>query len=71
MIEHEVDHLFTGVFEGPIIPNPDEVCEVAWWERGAIEESLKKSPQLFTPWFPFIFDRITDTTKPGRSKDVS
>lgn len=71
MIEHEFDHLFTGVFEGPIIPNPDEVCEVAWWERASIEESLKKTPQLFTPWFPLLFDRITDKTRQGRSKAVS
>ena len=68
MVEHECDHLFTGVFEGPILPNPDEVCEVAWWEQASIEEALKKTPQFFTPWFPLIFRRITGTTKQGHSK---
>jgi isopentenyl-diphosphate delta-isomerase len=62
MVEHEFDHLFTGIFEGPIIPNPDEVCEVSWWQRSSIEDSLTREPQLFTPWFPLIFERINGTT---------
>ena len=67
MIEHEFDHLFTGTFEGPVIPNPDEVEEAAWWTEAEIKKSLEEAPQLFTPWFPLIYN-IIDTTRPDRSK---
>ena len=71
MIEHEFDHLFTGVSEGPVIPNPYEVEEAAWWTEAEIAKSLEREPQLFTPWFPLIFGHINGTTRPGRSKAAS
>ena len=60
MVEHEFDHVFTGTFEGPIIPNPDEVEEVSWWTAEEIKKSLQDAPQLFSPWFPQVFALISD-----------
>jgi isopentenyl-diphosphate Delta-isomerase len=65
MIEHEFDHMFTGVFEGSISPNSEEVSEIAWWEESSIEEALRRTPELFSPWFPLIFSGMT---KRDRSK---
>ena len=64
MVEHEFDHLFTGFFEGPIVPNPAEVSNTAWWKTESIAAALRETPELFTPWFPLIFERITSTTRP-------
>ena len=67
MVEHEFDHVFTGTFEGPIVPNPDEVEEAAWWTVQEIEKSLREAPQLFSPWFPQVFALVSDhMTRSGR-----
>ena len=68
MVEHEFDHIFTGTFEGPIIPNPDEVSEVSWWKESEIKKALQQTPELFSPWFPLIFDQLSGTTKRGHLK---
>jgi isopentenyl-diphosphate Delta-isomerase len=59
MVEHEFDHIFTGTFDGPVVPNPDEVAEVSWWTTDEIKKSLARAPQFFSPWFPLIFTCMT------------
>ena len=56
--EHELDHLFVGRTDGPFSPNPDEVASIEWWETDHIIQSLKKTPERFTPWFPLIVEKV-------------
>ena len=77
LVEHEVDHLFTGRYDGPVVPTVGEVSEVAWWEAEAIFSAIQNTPTLFTAWFPFIFNQVPSesnseipksTTRPGHLK---
>jgi len=58
LTEHEVDHVFTGVFDGEVKPNPNEVGEVRWTAPADLEREVRENPGAFTPWFKIAFDRV-------------
>lgn len=58
LVEHELDHVFTGSFEGAIQPNPEEVADCRFMEMGEIAMALEQHPEQFTAWFRLIFPRM-------------
>jgi isopentenyl-diphosphate Delta-isomerase len=52
LIEHEIDHVFVGVFDSKPILNPDEVRDWRWVTIADLERDLVQNPAQFTPWFP-------------------
>ena len=60
LVEHEYDHVFSGVYEGPIVPHPDEVADYAYREMKDIRAELQSHPKRFTTWFRMAFPRVED-----------
>ena len=58
LTEHELDHVFTGVHDGPVRPAPDEVGATRWVEPAELAHELQTRPEIFTPWFKLAFDRV-------------
>ncbi len=58
LTEHEFDHVFTGVYEGEIRMNKEEVSDYSYMSVAAIAESLETHPQKFTAWFHLAFPEI-------------
>ena len=58
LVEHELDHVFTGTHGGEIHPNPDEVGKVRWLESAGLEKELRAHPETFTPWFKLAMERV-------------
>ncbi|GAB3967907.1 isopentenyl-diphosphate Delta-isomerase [Spirosoma terrae] len=58
LTEHEIDHVFTGYYQGQIPFNPAEVSAVRWVSPDALAEEIAESPDAFTVWFKILFDRI-------------
>ena len=58
LTEHELDHVFTGVYEGELRPDPEEVGETRWVVRKDLERELREGEENFTPWFKIAFERI-------------
>lgn len=54
LIEHEYDHLFTGVWNGAPQPDPAEVSDTRWIDLETLHQQLKEQPENFTAWFPQI-----------------
>lgn len=52
--EHELDTVFTGVFEGEFNLNPDEVSEIRYISWGDLEREIEEKPETFTEWFKII-----------------
>lgn len=52
--EHELDHVFTGVYKGDFHLNFDEVEEVKYITLEELEKELKLFPENFTAWFKII-----------------
>ena len=58
LTEHEIDHVFTGEYEGGMRINPDEVAAVRWLSTSELEAELAAAPETFSPWFKIAFERV-------------
>jgi isopentenyl-diphosphate Delta-isomerase len=58
LTEYEFDHVLTGQYDGLIIPNPEEVCEIAYKSMDEIRKDLTSCPQHYTAWFRIAFPRL-------------
>ncbi|PTT71432.1 MULTISPECIES: isopentenyl-diphosphate Delta-isomerase [unclassified Chryseobacterium] len=54
--EHELDHVFTGTFEGEFYLNKDEVEEVRYISLENLNKEISESPDHFTEWFKIILE---------------
>ncbi len=52
--EHELDFVFTGVFNGMPRINPSEVAAFRWISLPDLEQEIAEHPQRFTIWFKLI-----------------
>ncbi|MCF8256561.1 MAG: isopentenyl-diphosphate Delta-isomerase [Flavobacteriales bacterium] len=59
LMEHELDHVFLGWYDGPVNPDPIEVEDRTFAPLDEISARLKDSPQEFTIWFRAIFERVS------------
>lgn len=51
MIEHELDHVYVGIYDGDVVLNTNEVCDVQYWSLNHIQRCYHQNPSFFTPWF--------------------
>jgi isopentenyl-diphosphate delta-isomerase len=58
LIEHEVDHVFTGTFEGIPDPDPGEVSEWRWIAPDALDAELALAPHTFSAWFRLLLPEV-------------
>ena len=58
LTENEFDHVFTGIYDGPIEPNPEEVMDYCFKSIKYIKEDLLLNPQHYTAWFIIAFPKI-------------
>lgn len=58
LTEFEFDHVFTGVYDGPVYPDQSEVKAYSFRTMTAIREHLACSPEDFTVWFRLAFPKV-------------
>ena len=51
MIEHEIVHVFHGVHNGPIVPNPEEAEDYRWASVREVQADALAAPERYTAWF--------------------
>lgn len=56
LIEHELVHLFCGLYTGTVRPNPSEAEDHAWGPMHEIRREVAAAPQRFTVWFRRYLD---------------
>lgn len=54
--EHELDHVFTGNYEGSFQLNPEEVSEIRYISMQELDNEMKANPENFTEWFKIILE---------------
>lgn len=54
--EHELDYVFTGVYEDSFNLNPDEVEEVRYISMENLDKEITENPENFTEWFKIILE---------------
>lgn len=60
LIEHEFDHVFAGMYEQRITPNPEEVKDICYKSLEDIRQSLQSHPQKYTSWFHIAFPKVKE-----------
>jgi isopentenyl-diphosphate Delta-isomerase len=58
LTEHEYDHVFAGVYEGPVLINKSEVADYCYEEMEQIKWAINEKPEKFTIWFRLAFPTI-------------
>ncbi len=58
LTEHEYDHVFSGTYEGTILPNADEVQDYCFMTMDAIEAAIASHPHKYTSWFKIAFPKM-------------
>ena len=60
LIENEVVHVFGGLHDGPIKPDPAEVSEWKWIRYGNLMADVRARPDAYTAWFRQYLDKHGD-----------
>ena len=58
LIEHELDYVFTGIFDGTPLINVDEVEDWKFIDMQSLLADLKNNPASYSAWFKLIVDQI-------------
>ena len=58
--EHELDHVFTGNYEGNFALNEEEVSEIRYISMQQLDEEMNANPEKFTEWFKIILKEYKD-----------
>jgi isopentenyl-diphosphate Delta-isomerase len=58
LTEYEYDHVFTGKYEGEIIPDENEVEDYCFMDMAAIKNAIQSHPQKYTEWFKIAFPKL-------------
>lgn len=63
LTEHEFDHVFTGIYDGNIIINKNEVSDYCFKPLAEVQDSLQSHPQKYTEWFKIALPRVVEFHK--------
>jgi isopentenyl-diphosphate delta-isomerase len=58
LTEHEFDHVFIGEYNGPIVPNQDEVSDYCFMSMAEIAAAINSHPDKYTVWFKIAFPNV-------------
>lgn len=59
LTEHELDHVFTGQFDGTPVLSPDEAMAWKWMTTDDIRAAIAANPEAFTVWFREVFEQVS------------
>jgi isopentenyl-diphosphate delta-isomerase len=58
LTENEIDHVYTGNWNGTPSPNPNEVCDYKWMNINNIKNDIALNPDNYTHWFKVVIENI-------------
>lgn len=54
LVEHELDHVLVGRWNGSARPDPLEVAETRWIDREALLSAMDATPSDYTAWLRWV-----------------
>lgn len=58
--EHELDHVFTGIFGGDPVINRGEVMDYQWKNTSELLQEIDRSPGEYAVWFRLCLARLLE-----------
>jgi len=59
LTEFEFDHVYTGVYNGQLNPDKQEVQDYCFRSMEDIEQDLQRRPEKYSAWFKIAFPRLS------------
>ena len=69
LTEHEFDHVYLGVFDGKVLPNPEEADGFEWLPVEHILKDIEDNPDHYTVWFKIALKKLVE--KYGKSHGLA
>ncbi len=60
LIEHELDHVLIGRYDGNFDLNPEEVAATKTMKLEDIQDDIKNNPENYTVWFKIVFEEFME-----------
>lgn len=60
LTEYEFDHVFTGIYDGPVYIEKNEVKDYCFKSLAEIQDSVISHPQKYTEWFKIALPKIAE-----------
>jgi isopentenyl-diphosphate delta-isomerase len=60
LVEHELDHILLGRWNGEPMPDPAEVGAWRWVPLPELRARVRRNPEHFTAWFRLLLERLDD-----------
>lgn len=57
LTENEIDHVYTGEFNGDFTFNPEEVADYKWVNVESVQSDVNENPEKYTVWFREILQQ--------------
>jgi isopentenyl-diphosphate Delta-isomerase len=54
LTEHELDHVYVGLYDSPPHVNPDEVEDWKYIDIASLKNDVQHNPERYTEWFKLI-----------------
>ena len=61
--EHELCHVYVGIFDGEIKANPEEIDDWKFIKPDELEERIRNSKEDYTPWMKIEWEMLTASYK--------
>ena len=58
LTEHEFDTVFSGIYDGEVHINKEEVENVQWIEMNELEKEIQQAPEKYSFWFKIILEEL-------------
>jgi isopentenyl-diphosphate delta-isomerase len=58
LVEHEFDHVFFGHWDGPLMPDPQEVMDTRWVTLAEMDLEIADAPERFTAWLKICWPQV-------------
>lgn len=66
LTEHELVHVFGGIFDGAVLANPEEADGFEWISVKVLQNAVAGQPERYTPWFKiYLSDFQSEMTQTG------
>lgn len=60
LTEHEFDHVYVGVYDGEVKPDPEEVGAYKYVSTDLLREHIRNHPGEYTEWFKIAYPRLEE-----------
>ncbi|MBU7047042.1 MAG: isopentenyl-diphosphate Delta-isomerase [Theionarchaea archaeon] len=57
LTEHELDHVFIGMYDGDVHPDPGEVGGYRWVTIESLRKDVQTHPEAYTEWFKIALEK--------------